>query len=71
MPLDPNKLYQKNPRLRPAILVAVEWSAIIFAGMMAVLFLGWALALHPTAMTGSVTADQVSHTASDQPALLP
>lgn len=45
MPLDPNKLYRKGSATRQAVLFAVEWSAITFAGMLAVLFLGWALAL--------------------------
>jgi len=48
MPLDPNKFHQKSekrPSAQQGVLAAVEWSAIIFAGMLAVLFLVWALAL--------------------------
>ena len=48
MPLDPNKFHQKSekrPSAQQGVLVAVEWSAIIFAGMLAVLFLAWALTL--------------------------
>jgi hypothetical protein len=43
MPQDPNKFYRKRPSDRRLILIALEWSAIIFAGMLALLFLGWAL----------------------------
>lgn len=68
MPLDPNKLYQKRPKLRPEILVAVEWSAIIFALMLAVLFLGWALALQLVPETASFTADEISQPTNDSPA---
>lgn len=45
MPLDPNKFYRKQSSTRRTALLAVEWSAIIFAGMLAVLFLSWAIAL--------------------------
>ena len=45
MPLDPNKFYQKRSSTRRTVLLAAEWSAIIFTGMLAVLFLSWALAL--------------------------
>jgi hypothetical protein len=68
MPLDPNKLYGKKPRLRSEVLLALEWSAIIFAGMLAVLFLSRALALQTMPETGSVTADQAVQTTSDSPA---
>jgi hypothetical protein len=48
MPLDPNRfLVKKKSRARKAVLFAVEWSAILFTGMLAVLFVAWALALHP------------------------
>ena len=47
MPLDPNKLYRKRSSARETVLFALEWSAITFAGMLAVLFLAWALALPP------------------------
>jgi len=48
MPLDPNKFHhnsEKRSSAPPGVLAAVEWSAIIFAGMLAVLFLAWALTL--------------------------
>ena len=74
MPLDPNKLYQKKPRLeqptlRPAVLFAIEWSAIIFAGMLAVLFLCWSLAVVSTSDTESLTAAQAPQPASNNPAI--
>ncbi len=47
MPLDHGKFCRKKAGARQAMLIAMEWSAIIFAGMLAVLFLGWALASHP------------------------
>jgi hypothetical protein len=43
MPLDPNKFHRQRSSDRHAILFALEWSAIIFTGMLALLFLGWAL----------------------------
>ena len=45
MPLDPTKIRRKGSATRQAVLLAVEWSAIIFSGMLAVLFLSWALEL--------------------------
>lgn len=45
MPLDPNKFSQETASTRRAVLFAVESSAIIFAGMLAVLFYSWALVL--------------------------
>ena len=48
MPLDLDRFFmKKKSAARRAVLFAVEWSAIIFTGMLAVLFLAWALALHP------------------------
>jgi hypothetical protein len=69
MPLDPNKLSHKRPRLQPDVLLAAEWSAIVFAGMLAVLFLVWAFALQ-FPETGIFTADEASQTASDNPPVL-
>jgi hypothetical protein len=43
--LDPTKIRRKGSEARQAVLLAVEWSAIIFSGMLAVLFLSWALEL--------------------------
>ena len=43
--LDPGKIRRKGSATRQAALFAVEWSAIIFSGMLAVLFLSWALEL--------------------------
>lgn len=45
MPLDPNNFHRKRSSAQQEVLAAVEWSAIIFAGMLAVLFLVWALTL--------------------------
>ena len=48
MPLDPNKFHrssEKRPSAQQGVLAAAEWSAIVFAGMLAVLFLAWALTL--------------------------
>ena len=59
MPLDPNKFYHKRRTSRPEILLAVEWSAIIFAGMLAMLFFAWALALQ-LPESGIFTADEAS-----------
>ena len=64
MPLDPNKISRKRPRLRPDILFAAEWSAIIFAGMLAVLFLAWALALQMPE-TGKFTTGEPSQATGD------
>jgi hypothetical protein len=47
MPLEPNKVGQKRSGTQQAVLFAAEWSAIIFAAMLAVFFLSWALALQP------------------------
>jgi hypothetical protein len=51
MPLDPSKFDPtKYPRNRSSaqegVQVAMEWCAIVFVGMLAVLFLAWALKLH-------------------------
>ena len=43
--LDPTKIRRKESAARQEVLLAVEWSAIIFFGMLAVLFLSWALEL--------------------------
>ena len=43
--LDPTKIRRKGSATRQAVLLAVEWSAIISSGMLAVLFLSWALEL--------------------------
>ena len=64
MPLDPNKFYQKRSSTRQAVLLAVEWLAIIFTGMLAVLFLRWALALQ----LPSESASLVTESASNPPA---
>lgn len=45
MPLDPDKFERKWLGAWQTGLFAAEWSAIIFAGMLAILFLIWALAL--------------------------
>ena len=45
MGLFPSKIRRKGSATRQAALLAVEWSAIIFSGMLAVLFLSWALQL--------------------------
>jgi hypothetical protein len=45
MPLDPSKFQQKKPSTQEALRLAVEWSAIILASMLALLFLGWSIAL--------------------------
>jgi hypothetical protein len=50
MPLDPTKFNPTKTRRKgsgtgQAALLAVEWSAIIFSGMLAILFLSWALEL--------------------------
>jgi len=51
MPLDPGKfLRKKKSWAGNTVLFAAEWSAIIFTGMLAVLFLSWALALHPPSL---------------------
>jgi hypothetical protein len=49
MPLDPSKFRQKKPSAQQTFRLAVEWSAIILAGMLAVLFLSWSITLqmHP------------------------
>lgn len=69
MPLDPDKLSQKTPKLRAEVLLAAEWSAIVFAGMLAVLFLAWALTLQ-FPETGLFTTDEPSQTTSDSAWLL-
>jgi len=66
MPLDPNKFYQKKPNLeqsaiRPAVLLAIESCAIIVAGMLAVVFLCWALAVQSSPDPDSFTGEQVPH----------
>lgn len=61
MPLDPNRFYQKRSSARQAILHAVEWSAIAFTGMLAVLFLSWALALQLPSQ--SITTESTSNLA--------
>lgn len=68
MPLDPDKLAQKTPKLRAEVLLAAEWAAIVFAGMLAVLFLAWALALQ-LPETGMFMADESSQTMSDSASL--
>ena len=60
MPLDPNKFCQKRSGARKAVLFAVEWSAIIFTGMLAVLFLSWALALQLPAEGASKPTENAS-----------
>ena len=52
MPLDPNKFGQKGS--------GTEWSAIIFAAMLAVFFFSWALALQPPLGGASWTATDTS-----------
>lgn len=66
MPLDPNKLSRKTPKPDADVLLAIEWSVIVFAGMLAVLFFAWALALQLPEI-GAFTADQVSQTTSENP----
>lgn len=69
MPLDPSKLYPKRrPKHGPEILQAVEWSAIVFAFMLAILFLSWALALQSAPETASFTAGEVHQPTSDSAA---
>jgi hypothetical protein len=47
MPLDPRHFYRKKKsEAANTIFFAVEWSAIILIGLLAVLFLSWGLALH-------------------------
>jgi hypothetical protein len=45
MPLDPNRFRQKRRSAAETLRLAVEWAAIIFAGMLAVLFLSWSITL--------------------------
>lgn len=45
MPLDPSKFRHKKPSTQETLRLAAEWSAIILAGMLAVLFLSWSVAL--------------------------
>lgn len=52
MPLDPSKFHQKRPSTHEPLRLAVEWSAIIFAGMLAVLFLSWAVTLQMPSLSG-------------------
>jgi len=66
MPLDPNKLSRKTPKPDADVLLAIEWSVIVFAGMLAVLFFAWALALQLPEIR-AFTADQVSQTTSENP----
>lgn len=62
MPLDPNKFYhqKKSSSSRQAMLLAVEWSAIVFAGMLAVLFLSWAVELQMPSLSDSMIGENAS-----------
>jgi hypothetical protein len=71
MPLDPNKLQRKESGVREAALFAAEWSAIIFSGMLAVLFLSWAFALWTLPDGASAATEQARHnTAANRTVLL-
>jgi hypothetical protein len=58
MPLDPTNLNPKRSSAQQNVLVAAEWCAILFTGMLAFLFLVWAVELQvPTRLPGSVDSD--------------
>jgi len=64
MPLDPNKLYQKKSGDWRAVFAAAEWAAIIFACMLALLFLSWALTRQMSPVDANHTDEHVSSAAT-------
>ena len=58
---DPTKVRRKGSATRQAAVLAVEWSAIIFSGMLAVLFLSWALELRLPPINTSNTTEGAYH----------
>jgi hypothetical protein len=69
MPLDPNGLHRKKPSIWLTVLPAVEWSAIVFTGMLSVLFLSWALALGMPSETVTLSTDSHSGLAEGFPSI--
>lgn len=58
MPMDPTKLNRKRSSAQQGVLAAVEWCAIIFAGMLALLFLVWAVELQlPDRLPGGIDSN--------------